>query len=642
MAINSISSMLNTKLRMSGLASGLDTDSLVKSMLAADKAKLDKAGQKKQLSEWKRDAFREITSLLKTFKDDNFDVLKPTANMRSASTLAAFTTSYSKLTADNVSVISGTDAIIGDHTINVTQLATQAQIYSGSLTEELVSSIPIADPMAPIDLTGKSIALTVDGVTKSIALENYGSLNALMQGIQDGANTAFGNGKVVMSLDGGNKLKFETTPGSNVSISAEDSVFTSMGFALTDSKSNKIPMTSSLQSIAGFFKVKPEITDANANISFVINGKTIDVGKSYAQATLTDVISAVNKSDAGVEMKYSLLTDSITLKNKAFGASNDLKVEDNGEKLLASMGLVVGTVGGTAVKTEALDSKFDLDGVVGMSRDSNSFTIEGNTYTLKQKGEVNLTISKNTSEMVSRIKNFVTKYNELIDKINEKYGEKYNKDYQPLTEDERSAMDAATITKWEATAKKGLLSRDSNLYQITSAMRSAIFEKVAGADISLSEMGITSTSYQDKGKLTIDETKLTTALNNNYTEVVALFTKESSTTYVSSINDGAKKATRFSENGLGQRLFDILQDNIRTTNGKGTLLIKAGTPGDITEYVNLIDDEMDAQDKIISALATKFNDKSDKLYARFAALEKAMSRMNAQSSWLSQQTGSSG
>ena len=631
MAINSVSSMLNNKLRMTGMVSGLDTDALVKSMIAADKAKLDKAGQRRQLSEWRRDAYRDITSLLKTFKDDNFDVLKPLANMRSESTLAAFTTSYTKLTAENVSVISGPDATIGEHTINVTQLATQAQITSGSLTKDLVAS---ATPLFT-DQRSKTISITVDGTTKSLNLADYTLMTAaqIMQNIQDSADLAFGKDKVVMSLGAGNMLKFDTTPGSTISIAAETDAFSGLGFAATDLKSNRISTSTSLNIIANYFKTPLIIVDVNANITFSINGKTIDVGKSYAQATIADIIAAVNNSDAGVEMKYSSLTDKISLKNKAYGASNDLTLMLTSD-LLKSLGIVEGT----SVKTAAIDAAFDLDGVTGMKRDSNTFKIEGNTYTLKNTGEVKLSITKNTGEMVSRIKNFVTKYNELIDKLNGKYSDKYNKGYQPLTDDDKAAMDSATITKWESTAKVGLLNRDSILSSITSAMRSALSEKVAGLNISLSEIGISGSSYQDKGKLTIDETKLTTALNNRYAEVVSLFTKESPTDYASALTDSVKRTTRYSENGLSQRLYDILQNNIRTTNGKGTLLVKAGAAGDITEYVNLIDNEMDAQDKIISNLATKINEKSDKLYARFAVLETAMNKMNSQSSWLTQQS----
>lgn len=633
MAINSISSMLNSKVRMSGLASGLDTDALIKSMLASDRGKLDKAGQKKQVNQWKRDAYREITTLLKTFKDDNFDVLKPNANMRSQNALAAFVTNYNQLTADTVSVTSNTEATLGEHTIKVNQLATQARISTGILTEDISASIGVPPVL---DMTGKSISIILDGVTKSIPLGSYASLNDLKAGIQAGIEAAFGVGRVTTSFTGvGNdQIKFATNAGTIMSISADPDVLTSLGFTSGDAKTNRIPTSSNIQSIAGFFKTPLTMADPNQMISFQINGKVINVGKSYAQATITDIIAEVNKSDAGVELKYSSLTDSITLKNKAYGAADDLTLVDNSDGLLASLGLV----GGSAGKTNAKDAIFDLDGVVGMVRNSNAFTIEGNSYVLKQLGEVKVNITKNTDEMISRIKNFVTKYNELIDKINGKYGEKYDKAYQPLTEAEKENMDADTIKKWEEKAKVGLLSKVSNLSSITSDMRTAMFEKIDGIGITLRDIGISTSTYLDKGKLKIDETKLKEALVNNYSEVVSLFTKESTTTYTEALGNMTDKTKRHTENGLSQRLYDILQNNIRTTNGKGLLLLKAGMVGDVTEYVNLIDDEMENQDKMISSMADKITEKENRLYTKFAYLETMMSKMNAQSSWLTQQT----
>ncbi|MFJ7510637.1 flagellar hook-associated protein 2 [Peribacillus simplex] len=50
--------------RISGLASGMDIDELVKSMLQAERVPLDKLTQKKQYSEWQRDDYRSINTSL--------------------------------------------------------------------------------------------------------------------------------------------------------------------------------------------------------------------------------------------------------------------------------------------------------------------------------------------------------------------------------------------------------------------------------------------------------------------------------------------------------------------------------------------------------------------------------------------------
>ncbi|MDO7906570.1 flagellar filament capping protein FliD [Paenibacillus sp. JX-17] len=55
-------------LRVGGLASGMDTDSIVKQLMSAQKIPLDKLNQQKQLLEWKRDAYRDINSKLVDFR----------------------------------------------------------------------------------------------------------------------------------------------------------------------------------------------------------------------------------------------------------------------------------------------------------------------------------------------------------------------------------------------------------------------------------------------------------------------------------------------------------------------------------------------------------------------------------------------
>ncbi|MCK1994448.1 flagellar hook-associated protein 2 [Peribacillus muralis] len=50
--------------RISGLASGMDIDEMVKSMMQAERVPLDKLTQKKQYSEWQRDDYRSINASL--------------------------------------------------------------------------------------------------------------------------------------------------------------------------------------------------------------------------------------------------------------------------------------------------------------------------------------------------------------------------------------------------------------------------------------------------------------------------------------------------------------------------------------------------------------------------------------------------
>jgi flagellar hook-associated protein 2 len=60
---------MNTNMRISGLASGMDIDQLVSDLMRAERTPLNKLYQQKQLLEWKRDDYREINKLLKELDD---------------------------------------------------------------------------------------------------------------------------------------------------------------------------------------------------------------------------------------------------------------------------------------------------------------------------------------------------------------------------------------------------------------------------------------------------------------------------------------------------------------------------------------------------------------------------------------------
>ena len=62
------------------------------------------------------------------------------------------------------------------------------------------------------------------------------------------------------------------------------------------------------------------------------------------------------------------------------------------------------------------------------------------------------------------------------------------------------------ITAWETKAKIGLLESDSTLKTLLSNLRTAVVGSVTGQTISLSSIGIsTSSFYNENGKLSITE-----------------------------------------------------------------------------------------------------------------------------------------
>jgi len=299
--------------------------------------------------------------------------------------------------------------------------------------------------------------------------------------------------------------------------------------------------------------------------------------------------------------------------------------------------------------TAGEDAIVELDGET-LIRSSNTFSVAGVNYTLLKETEgtsqENITLTLDVDKIYENIKTFVESYNELLGSVNTKLSETYDRDYPPLTDEQKEAMEEKQIEQWEKAAKTGLLRNDSTLEVLATNMRRAMYDSIEGVSSSLAAIGISSGSYTDKGKLYIDETKLKEAIKNDPDSVVSLFSQESEThpgtTAVRKLSS-SERTVRYNESGITYKLFDIIEDNISiiTDSGgnKGALLVKAGTVGDTSEFTNALYKQIQDYNKQISTLLDSLSDKEDGYYRQYSALEKALSSMNSQSDWLASQLG---
>lgn len=110
-------------MRISGLASGIDTESMVKELMQAQRIPLDKINQKKQYFEWQLNDFRSANRDLKDFSTKLFDnmILSTKFNQKNVSISAP----------DDVAIKSKGNTEDFSGTINVKKLATNATLTGG-------------------------------------------------------------------------------------------------------------------------------------------------------------------------------------------------------------------------------------------------------------------------------------------------------------------------------------------------------------------------------------------------------------------------------------------------------------------------------------------------------------------------------
>lgn len=109
------------QIRFGGIASGLDTDQIVRDLMRAERQPLDKLFQRKVQAEWKREGYREVNSSMLRLRNLASD-------LRFQSTYLA-----KKATSSNeqaVTVQASGNAQIGSYDIEVKELATHASLVS--------------------------------------------------------------------------------------------------------------------------------------------------------------------------------------------------------------------------------------------------------------------------------------------------------------------------------------------------------------------------------------------------------------------------------------------------------------------------------------------------------------------------------
>jgi flagellar hook-associated protein 2 len=625
---------------ISGLASGIDTATIIDDLITAESTKLNALKQKQQLAEWKQEAYRSIISDITTFNSTYFSTTSSSSLIKNSNYLQ-YTASSSDTTA--VTATAASTATAGSHTISVSQLATAATLTgSSAISKGVVASD------TPTFTSGQSFVITVDGAEYTVEIDSsVTDVDSLQDAIDEAVGTATSGSstvsKVVVATNSDGYLTFTAGTDSGVqAISIADSssngALSDLGFGDDSSTSNQISTSSTMSAIAEQMSTSMTFnSDGEAN--FTINGVSLYCDEDD---TLSAVIERINSSDAGVTAKYDELTGKLVLTADTLGAGTTITVSDTDGTFISSL------LGGSV--TAGTDSVMTIDGTK-LTRNTNSVAVDGVTYKLNAvtTEDVTVTVAQDTEAISSLISNFVDAYNTLIETINAALDETYDSDYPPLTEDQEAEMTETEISNWNEVAKTGLLANDPLLTKMLSTMRNALMNSVSGSSLTLADIGITTGTYTENGKLYLDEDALTEAIESDASAIAGLFGQKStsySTTTASGVRalSSSERSTRSSEEGIAWRFYDTLLDYVATgvdsAGNKGFLLERAGIDSDGSDTDNAITKQISEYESRISDEEDRLETLRDRLEAQYSAMESAISELNSQSSYIASLTSS--
>ena len=484
--------------------------------------------------------------------------------------------------------------------------------------------------------------------------------NELQKSIQEQLDDAFGKGRVKVNdvnvgLDANNKitganLSFKTVKPDGTDdktstlkiVSGNADVKYVLG--VQDGMSNRVNMSDKLKDKLTFSQTETTKDEEGNSISRKYTTLTINdaVIKVYEDDTMESLMERINNTkEARVKISYQEAADKFTFTSTEEGASGTVKLRGPAKTLFGLEGNEYVNESGqdaiVAVKYAGSDEAVEL------TRGSNSFTVDGLTINVKGKfgydesgvlieddpdTVVEIDAQVDADSIVDTVKSMIEEYNSIIELVNKEVKTKPDRDYEPLTSEQKKELSEDEIEAWEKKAKEGLLYADSDIRSLTSDLRFIIDGGIAQE---LAEMGIsTSTSYSDNGKINFDESKFRAALSSNPERVQELFAESS----VKNTNgNGYSK-------GIGANLKSVLDKYVNTTGAmtsKGILIRKAGhesSPMSVTE--NTMYNQLKAIKEQISKLQERLETERDRYIKQFTSLETLISQMNSQSGWLSQ------
>lgn len=359
-------------IRMSGLASGLETDSIIKALMQTERLPLDKLIKEKQTIAWKRDSYRETNSMLNS--------------IRTLADKMRFSTNFNKQSATSsdsgvVTATASSTATSGGFSIRVDKLASSALVVGEKTAVDVKTQVATTGSFEIVGPKGSKTIEVTAGSTYDSVMKQVNSSNIGVTLSYDNINSRF--------------MLSSNSTGAGASIQINDTSGTA----------------------ASVFKLSAPIAVAGTNASVQVNGKSLELennafemngvrfdlkGVSTTTASVTvarDTSNIVDQITSFVD-QYNKLVDSVNEKTKATPNRSYTPLTDEEKEAMTEKQIElweskakVGLLYRDDILTGALSSLKGvlLNKVSGLSEEMNSLTdigIKFKSFTPGMLGEL--------------------------------------------------------------------------------------------------------------------------------------------------------------------------------------------------------------------------------------------------------------
>ncbi|MBE5885024.1 MAG: hypothetical protein E7284_01290 [Lachnospiraceae bacterium] len=359
-------------MRLSGLSSGMDTESIVSALVSAKKTKVDEAKQAQTKLEWTQDAWKDMNSKIYGLYSGKL------SNMR-------FSTAYNKkstVTSNSaLSVVSGEGAVTGAYTAKIKSMAKAGYLTGAEISAKDGGKITGDTKLTELGiLEGSTIGIQFGGKTTQIAIDDTMTMNQFVSKLREaGVNANF---------DEGNQRLFVSAKETG---EANDFLFAGGGENATDAL-NKLGLTAS----SGATRIKgsdAELELNGATFKSSTNAFTIN-GSTYTINAMTDEeISITTQNDTSgiydmIKNFFDEYNETINAMSSAYNADSAKGYEPLTDEQMEVMTEKQIEDWETKIKDSLLRKDSTLSSVMTTMRNamSQGVEIDGETYYLSDFG----------------------------------------------------------------------------------------------------------------------------------------------------------------------------------------------------------------------------------------------------------------
>lgn len=609
-------------IRITGLNSGLDTDSIVQELVSAYRTKQEKYEKAQTKLSWTQESWKEMNTKIYGFYSKSLSNMRWEGNFTSKKTTTVSDSTKATVTASS-SVINGTQ------TLKVKQLATAGYLTGKELKSLSGTDLTTSSTLSELGVENGTLKLNVGGTQKYVNVSAGMTISDFVSALKEQGVSANFDAKqqrfFVNSSSSGadNDFNFITD-------NEEDMVALKKLGLLSAQNVIDVAADTSVQDSIKYKAVDMAITDGK------ITGITIKQYESMSDEEKNDVYAQLSDEDwtkytedAKVELvkefdKDNLVsTSGVDYTDASYIAERLQKLgEYYYDALMESK--YDNIKGDYAVKADASNAIIELNGAEFES-DTNEFSVNGLSITATGVSDLmTITTSTDVDGIYNMIKDFFKEYNTLMNSMETAYNAASAKDYEPLTDDEKSEMSEEEVEKWEKKIKDSLLRRDDTLSSLISSisMKMTNTYEIDGKTYSLSSFGISTTAYfsrvenesyayhidgdEDDASTQGNEDKLRKAIQEDPETVTKFFTQLAKDVYA----------------GLNEKM-------------EATTLSSAFTVYNDKQ----LQSEYDEYTETIEKWEEKLKDLEDYYYDKFAAMETALATLQSQTNSLTSLLG---